>query len=276
MEIFSLPMDTPMYGLGNGPARDDRIQLQFGGGPSEAASSIETLVHADELAARAVESIGRGDATRAGGNFERSLSFYVSATTQLAALAIIAHQDGDEVRAAALTSQSVLLLRQLPGRVRLAVGMLRATVAGTDGPDPAVPLRFIAEAALRRQEARAVLGETVRAHLAATLRAVFTDPSPRCEVTATRAIPSTKHPDPYAQHSSSTPPPIPPSVLSSREREVVRLIADGLTNREIGCRLGVKGITVNTFVSRIFSKLGVDNRAAAAVYAVRNGLCETR
>ncbi|MER3484748.1 MAG: DNA-binding response regulator, partial [Chloroflexota bacterium] len=36
-----------------------------------------------------------------------------------------------------------------------------------------------------------------------------------------------------------------------------------------------KEITVNTFVSRIFTKLGVENRAAAAVYAVRHGVSIT-
>jgi DNA-binding NarL/FixJ family response regulator len=46
-----------------------------------------------------------------------------------------------------------------------------------------------------------------------------------------------------------------------------------LTNRGIGFRLGVKAITINTFVTRIFGKLGVDNRAAAAAYAVRHGIC---
>jgi DNA-binding NarL/FixJ family response regulator len=60
-------------------------------------------------------------------------------------------------------------------------------------------------------------------------------------------------------------------VLSPRERQVLALLSEGLTNREIGVRLGVKGITVNTFVSRIFTKLGVENRAAAAAYAVRHG-----
>jgi len=60
--------------------------------------------------------------------------------------------------------------------------------------------------------------------------------------------------------------------LSEREFEIVRLIADGLSNREIGDRLIVSEKTIKNHVSRILSKLKLSARAAVAVYAVRNGL----
>jgi DNA-binding NarL/FixJ family response regulator len=60
--------------------------------------------------------------------------------------------------------------------------------------------------------------------------------------------------------------------LTSRELEVLRLIADGKGNPEIAELLGISAQTVKTHVTAILEKLGVENRIKAAVYAVRNGL----
>ena len=60
--------------------------------------------------------------------------------------------------------------------------------------------------------------------------------------------------------------------LSSREYEIVRLIADGLSNRDIGKRLALSEKTVKNHVSHILAKLKVNARSGVAVYAVRNGL----
>ncbi|SDS02975.1 response regulator [Microlunatus soli] len=53
--------------------------------------------------------------------------------------------------------------------------------------------------------------------------------------------------------------------LSAREREVLDLIADGLTNRQIGERLFLSEKTVKNYTSRLFAKLGVERRSQAAV-----------
>ena len=50
------------------------------------------------------------------------------------------------------------------------------------------------------------------------------------------------------------------NLLSKREREVVEHLADGLTNREIGARMGLSQHTVKNYLLRIFDKLGVSNR----------------
>lgn len=60
--------------------------------------------------------------------------------------------------------------------------------------------------------------------------------------------------------------------LTAREGEIVRLVAEGLTNREIGRRLAVTEKTVKNHVGSVLVKLKVSARAAIAVYAVRNGL----
>lgn len=55
--------------------------------------------------------------------------------------------------------------------------------------------------------------------------------------------------------------------LSSREREVLRLLADGRTNKEIAILLGLSPETVKTYLKRLFAKLGIERRAAAATRA---------
>jgi DNA-binding NarL/FixJ family response regulator len=61
--------------------------------------------------------------------------------------------------------------------------------------------------------------------------------------------------------------------LSIRETEIVRLIAHGLSNKEISARLGLSEKTVKNHISRIFSKLNIGARSQAAVHAIRIGLC---
>jgi len=60
--------------------------------------------------------------------------------------------------------------------------------------------------------------------------------------------------------------------LSPREREVLRLIAAGSTNKEVAQALGVGDETVKTLLSRTFAKLGVRRRAEAVSEAHRRGL----
>ncbi len=60
--------------------------------------------------------------------------------------------------------------------------------------------------------------------------------------------------------------------LTAREVEVLRLVARGMTNREIGERLVVSPATVKVHVERLIGKLGVSDRTQAAVRAVEMGL----
>lgn len=62
--------------------------------------------------------------------------------------------------------------------------------------------------------------------------------------------------------------------LTPREREVITLVAEGRTNREIGKRLGVAERTARTHVSNILTKLGLASRTQAAMWAVREGLVD--
>ena len=62
--------------------------------------------------------------------------------------------------------------------------------------------------------------------------------------------------------------------LTEREREVLIEIAHGRSNREIARALVVSEKTVKTHVSNLFTKLGVQDRTQAALYAVRHGLAD--
>jgi two-component system response regulator NreC len=64
------------------------------------------------------------------------------------------------------------------------------------------------------------------------------------------------------------------AVLSEREREVVRLIANGYTNPEIAEKLGVAERTVKTYRARAIEKLGFSSRAEITAYVRRVGLSE--
>ncbi|MGK5740198.1 response regulator transcription factor [Micromonospora sp. URMC 103] len=64
--------------------------------------------------------------------------------------------------------------------------------------------------------------------------------------------------------------------LTAREREVVTLVADGLSNAEIGVRLGMSTATAKTHANRAMAKLGARDRAQLVVFAYRGGLAGIR
>jgi non-specific serine/threonine protein kinase len=79
----------------------------------------------------------------------------------------------------------------------------------------------------------------------------------------------------YGLADSVTPPAASgggAQALSPREREVARLVADGLTNREIAERLIISEGTARVHVSHILDRLGLRSRAQLAVWAAENGL----
>lgn len=63
-----------------------------------------------------------------------------------------------------------------------------------------------------------------------------------------------------------------PAGLTAREVEVLRLLARGLSNKDIGCALVISPKTVGNHVEHIYSKIGASNRASASLFAIRAGL----
>jgi DNA-binding NarL/FixJ family response regulator len=66
----------------------------------------------------------------------------------------------------------------------------------------------------------------------------------------------------------------PEPLLSGREVEVIRLVAQGLSNRAIAAALFLTEATVKTHLNRLYRKLGADNRTSAVSEAVRRGLVD--
>lgn len=63
-------------------------------------------------------------------------------------------------------------------------------------------------------------------------------------------------------------------VLTKREMEVLRLLTEGLFNKEIAYQLSISEKTVKNHVSNIFKKISVSDRTQAAVYAIKNNIVE--
>jgi DNA-binding NarL/FixJ family response regulator len=73
-------------------------------------------------------------------------------------------------------------------------------------------------------------------------------------------------------HLDTSYEPRAPSILTARETEVLRMIAEGLANKEIAWRLGISDHTVKFHVSAVLGKLGVASRAEAIGAGIRQGL----
>jgi NarL family two-component system response regulator LiaR len=73
-----------------------------------------------------------------------------------------------------------------------------------------------------------------------------------------------------------TQPAVPSAAnqVTARELEILRLVAHGLSNRDIARQLSLSERTVRTHVSAILSKLGLRSRTQAALYALRTGLAQ--
>jgi len=186
----------------------------------------------------------------------------------------LAADDLEIVGEAASADEALLLAPQLAPDVLL----LDINLPGTDG------LRLLRELAPRLPATRIVmltvsndrrdLVEAVRSGAAGYLTK---DLSPEALQRAVRGIRSgdlamsrsmaadvIQHLAASTNRSTASSGPDEIAGISAREREVLALLAEGLTDREIGERLGISPRTVETHVGSLLSKLGVRNRAQAA------------
>jgi DNA-binding NarL/FixJ family response regulator len=65
----------------------------------------------------------------------------------------------------------------------------------------------------------------------------------------------------------ASPPPVAGEALTAREAEILRLVAEGLSNRQIARRLGVAVTTVRTHLNSLYGKLRLERRVELALYA---------
>jgi DNA-binding NarL/FixJ family response regulator len=78
--------------------------------------------------------------------------------------------------------------------------------------------------------------------------------------------------EPPRSEPRSEPPSVPQEGLTRREVDIVRLVAEGLTNQQIARRLVISEATVKTHLNHVLSKLDVDGRPGLVAWAWRQGL----
>jgi len=102
-----------------------------------------------------------------------------------------------------------------------------------------------------------------------TLRGVVQGEAPVSRVMAARLL------DEFARQSRAKAPATEPAArLTSRETEVLELVARGKTNKEIAAALAIAENTVKNHLKNILEKLHLENRVQAATYALRRGLVQ--
>ncbi|MGB3329524.1 MAG: LuxR C-terminal-related transcriptional regulator [Thermomicrobiales bacterium] len=226
------------------------------------------------------------------------------------ALGTVAHLRGDHARAGTLFAESLAYHLQPPIRLQrnLIDRFLRIGAFAASRGDPIAQARMAGSAAAVQD--RLILGEIARQQdnyrEAMAIRDVLGEDRFQAAWQAGHArdleaslrdalaiarqgsaspvvIPSLPPPPPAP---ASTPAAAPPAAttgpglvdsaglerLTPREREVLILIASGATNAEIADQLNLSARTVGTHLTRIYAKLAIDNRAEAAVLAIRAGL----
>jgi DNA-binding NarL/FixJ family response regulator len=112
-----------------------------------------------------------------------------------------------------------------------------------------------------------MLKDATREQLTGAIRAVCAGETLLAPAITRRLIEDfCRGPEPGAQADGA------PGGLSEREREVVRLIAAGLSNAEIAASLFLSEATIKSHITRILARLGLRDRVQIAVYAYENGI----
>lgn len=198
-------------------------------------------------------------------------------------LGLLAQARADPARAEVYHLESLALWQEIGDRAGLAECLeALAGVAIAQGR-PRRAARLLGTAAATRTLPGGTLPQIDQEsydRLVATTRAGLDEVS----FAAAWSAGSTQTPaDAVATHDPATPPaptpiplptaqPDPLSALSSREVEVLRLVATGLTNARVATQLSLSPLTVNAHLRTIYGKLGVTSRVAATRYAIERGL----
>jgi DNA-binding CsgD family transcriptional regulator len=195
-------------------------------------------------------------------------------------LGLAEYLGGSPDAAGALFAESLDLARRMGMKRHAAYALIGLALAGHDEADRGWSARLHGAA----DQALADLGHTLQpleARLAdldrRRLRAALGDAAFEAEYAAGRTLdPASLLAARRAQVSASEPDAAGPgragTVLTPRERDVLKLVAQGLSNAEIARRLVLSEHTVHRHLANLMRKLGLSSRAAAAAWGVRSGL----
>jgi non-specific serine/threonine protein kinase len=202
-------------------------------------------------------------------------------------LGLAEYLDGSPGMAEALFAESLDLARRMGMKASTAYALLGLALAGQAGAGPGWSARLHGAA----DQALVDLGEPVdplEARLAdldrQRLRAAMGAEAFEAEYAAGRALDPAQvaheaghgiraqRADAVVSEPDATGPDAAVTVLTPRERDVLKLVAQGLSNPDIARRLVLSEHTVHRHLANILRKLGLSSRAAAAAWAVRTGL----
>jgi predicted ATPase/DNA-binding CsgD family transcriptional regulator len=236
-----------------------------------------------------IETHGKGDWAGAEALYQEALDRWRGQghtwgiATALSNLAVLAHVQGDEERAAARYRESLALCWSQSDQWGLTEALTGlGGIAATAG-EHQVAVHLFAAA----EEVRESIGLTLQQHIRTQYEAAITTTKSALgeagfeaawqagrslsleQAVADASVVAT------AKKRATESAPRPSgniSGLTPREIEVIRLLADGRSSREIGDALFISHRTATTHVTNIFDKLGVDNRAAAVARAFQLGV----
>ncbi|HEX6507000.1 MAG TPA: LuxR C-terminal-related transcriptional regulator [Chloroflexota bacterium] len=233
------------------------------------------------------------------GNYQESASLFSASRSRLQAigelvdtiivqfyLAVALHKLGDVGRATRLVQEGLERSRDLQDRWLLSLGVEATLSLVVDRADAARRARLLGAGDTLVQATGAMYGTFTRApgQNMAVHRAQLEQEGLGVAYRQGRSMPfgevvtlaqelleefavTLKHPE-----KAVSEPRTPQHLLSPREHEVLRLVAEGLTSKQIGQQLFLSHRTVDHHVTSIFNKLGVDTRAQAVAVATRDGL----
>ena len=236
-------------------------------------------------------ALAEGDLERAAAFIEEGLALHRGEQStwmvgvSLVSLGTVRRQQGDLALAAAHYREGLALTRETNNRWGIALALEGwAGLAGVLGQPARAARLFGAAAALREavgtpvppaerpmheravEAARSPLGEERFAAAWAAGRSLTLE---EAIAEAEALVPAGSSPTGRAQGSE---PASADNGLSRRELDVLRLLAQGRSDREIAASLFISPHTATTHVKRVLRKLAVDSRAAAAAWAGRHGL----
>ena len=235
-------------------------------------------------------ALGRvADVTYLQGDYAEARILYDEASAMFKAVGDVAHfahiltgagfiavQQGELARATAIFSESLEILRkgqfQL-GTARCLVGYA-ALMLAQGLAEQAV--RLLASEMVRSRSYKVAHPRSTASVTSAHLqrRAQLDDPqfnmawADGSHFTLEQTIAEARHAAPTVDKAPGTlRPPRDPNALTARELEVLRLVADGLSNAQIAAQLVISHRTVQTHLTAVYGKFAVDSRSAATRYA---------